>query len=64
MRRTMIDTAEAAELLGVSTGWLRRRRCAGLGPAYIKLGGRVRYDVEDLTNFLLANRVEPSEGVR
>lgn len=56
-----LSEKEAAEYLGVVNhrtlqDW-RTMRVGG--PAYIKLGKRVAYDVADLDAFIAANRVEP-----
>lgn len=42
------NTRQAAEVLNEPEGTLRYWRCAGKGPAYIKLAGRVRYDEADV----------------
>jgi hypothetical protein len=47
---------EAALYLGVSLSWLDKARMAGLGPAFIKIGARVVYDVADLDFYLRQNR--------
>lgn len=42
---SMLDTKQAAELLGVSVGYLAQMRSRGLrrGPRYLKAGTRVLY---------------------
>ena len=50
---------QAAEYLGVSLSWLDKARLTGLGPIYIRIGGkggRVVYDSGDLDEFLQNNR--------
>jgi len=42
-QRTM-DTLQASLYLGVPAGTLARWRVEGVGPAYLKLGSRVRYE--------------------
>jgi excisionase family DNA binding protein len=49
---TLLTETEAAERLRVSLATLRRRRCEGRAPAYIKVGASVRYRVEDLDAFI------------
>lgn len=44
----LLNTQEAAELLGLSSRTLEKHRTYGTGPVYRKLGGRVVYDVVDL----------------
>lgn len=56
-----LSEREAAAYLGpLSERTLQDWRTKGTGgPAYIKVGRRVAYDVADLDAFLKANRVEP-----
>lgn len=60
MTNTLLDTRQAAEMLGLSPKCLERWRGEGSGPAYIKAGpgkrARVRYRVADLDAWLDANR--------
>lgn len=44
----LLNTKEAAELLGLSARTLEKHRTYGTGPVYRKLGGRVVYDIADL----------------
>ena len=52
----LITEVEAADLLGLSVKTLRRWRWAGHPPRFIKLGGAVRYDMEDLRAFMESGR--------
>jgi predicted site-specific integrase-resolvase len=52
---------EAAKLLRVSEGTLRDWRYRGVGPAYIRVGQRPRYDVRDLERWLRDRRQETQE---
>jgi helix-turn-helix protein len=47
---------QAAEFLGVSLSWLDKARISGLGPVFVKMGGRVLYDSRDLEAFIDGNR--------
>jgi len=47
---------QAAEFLGVSLSWLDKARITGMGPVYVKMGGRVLYDTRDLEAFIDSNR--------
>ncbi len=48
---------EAARFLGLSKSWLDKRRLeGGDGPAYLKLGRRVVYDLKDLEKWASSNR--------
>lgn len=55
-RKRLLNRKEAAHFLNVSQSWLDKSRLSGLGPAYIQIGGTVRYSFEDLEQFLAANR--------
>ncbi len=46
-----LRTPEAARLLGLSERTLEKHRVYGTGPTFLKLGGRVVYTVEALTNW-------------
>ena len=64
VRRRLVSTAEAAEILGTTAGALREARSSGrLALPWVKLGRRgVRYDVRDLEAAIDAGRVQPGEG--
>ena len=50
----------AGDLIGVSAGTLRNWRCdprGNRGPAYVKLGGRVVYKLDDLKTWLDSHTV-------
>jgi predicted DNA-binding transcriptional regulator AlpA len=51
-----IPVAEAAAFLGVSKSWLDKHRVHGGGPAYLKIGRRVVYDLNDLEEFAAGRR--------
>jgi predicted DNA-binding transcriptional regulator AlpA len=59
----LLTEREAAELIGMSVHWLRRKRWAGGGIPFIKIGdgpvGAVRYRREDIDTFI-AGRVRKS----
>ena len=46
-----VNTAQAAEYLGLRPNTLEIWRCRNKGPKYMKLGRRVLYDVADLEEF-------------
>lgn len=48
----LLDTREAAKRLGVKKHTLENWRVSGRGPRFVKLGGLVRYPVEEITRFL------------
>jgi predicted DNA-binding transcriptional regulator AlpA len=51
-----LTVQETAAHLAVSKSWLDKRRHDGNGPAYLKLGRRVVYDIIDLENWAASNR--------
>ena len=51
----MMDTAAAAELLGVSVALMNKFRIQGGGPRYIKMGRSVRYSQAALAAWLTQN---------
>jgi predicted site-specific integrase-resolvase len=44
----LLTERQAADLLNVKVATLRRWRWAGKGPAFLKVGGAVRYDPAEL----------------
>ena len=50
---------EAAAFLRVKVDTLRIWRRDGRGPAYVKVGGRVRYLMEDLEQFVRGRSARP-----
>lgn len=52
--RRILNEAEAARYLGISRSWLRQLRQKGGGPAYHRLGRRVGFALEDLSDWLAA----------
>ena len=48
----LLHEAEAAEILLVKVSTLRRWRWAGQGPRFIKVGFAVRYDTQQLKDYL------------
>lgn len=55
-RSTTIDTDEAARRIGLQPGTLHNMRWRGDGPPFLKIGGRVRYRVTDLAEWLDSRR--------
>ena len=56
----LVPTARAAEILGRSPATLKRWRYEGVGPDYVEIEGRVRYDVNVLLEFIRKNTRVPS----
>ena len=62
-RATTVSPVEAAERLGVERSTLDNWRWKGGGPRYLKVGGRVRYRLADLADWLDAqSRSSTSDG--
>jgi predicted DNA-binding transcriptional regulator AlpA len=49
---------ETSKYTAMSRSWLRLKRMKGGGPAYIRIGRAIRYDIRDLDAWLSAHRVE------
>ena len=56
----LVNTREAAEILGRSPATLKRWRYEGIGPDYVEMEGRVRYDVAVLLEYIRQNTRVPS----
>jgi hypothetical protein len=52
----LLNETQAADLLNIKVPTLRRWRWAGKGPAFLKIGGAVRYDRAELEGFIAAAR--------
>lgn len=50
-----MNTTQAAEYLGLKYGTLAGWRFHGVGPKYVKMGGAIRYKIEDLDDFAAKN---------
>ena len=59
-RRQLVNTKELSEIWGVPESTLRYWRCAEIGPTYVKLGGRIKYDLADVERYVRANKRMPS----
>jgi predicted site-specific integrase-resolvase len=58
----LLSSADVAEWLDVSERTLEFWRYVGKGPAYVKVGKRVRYRPADVEAFLEANRQDAEAG--
>lgn len=54
--KIVLDPIATASYLGVAKQTLARWRCEGGGPAFLKLGTRIRYERADLDRWLDARR--------
>ena len=50
--RRLLKEDEAAQILSLEVATLRRWRWSGRGPRFLKLGGAVRYDPQQLKDYL------------
>jgi len=58
-RSRLLTENQAAQILGVNAGTLRRWRWSGEGPEYLRIGRRaIRYESTDLEAFIAAGRTE------
>jgi hypothetical protein len=58
-----LNTKEAARYLGLSSVTLRKRRCAGKDPQFVRVGRTVRYHIRDLVAFLKDANGEENQRV-
>jgi phage terminase Nu1 subunit (DNA packaging protein) len=56
----LVNTREAAEILGRSPATLKRWRYEGIGPDYVEMERRVSYDVAVLLEYIRQNTRVPS----
>jgi len=56
----LISTKELSKMWDMPESTLRYWRCAGIGPTYVKLGGRIKYDLADVEAYVRANKRKPS----
>jgi predicted DNA-binding transcriptional regulator AlpA len=54
-----IKEEAVAKIIGVAVQTLRNWRCQQRGPAYIKAGRAVRYDLEDICAFMQRKKIDP-----
>jgi hypothetical protein len=57
---TLITPKEAARILVRPESTLRYWRCVGVGPQWIKIEGRIFYDVANLVEYIQRGRRRPS----
>lgn len=55
--RAALPTDEAAHYVGLAYGTLKKMRVTGDGPAYVRIGSRIVYLIEDLNAWLQEHRV-------
>jgi predicted site-specific integrase-resolvase len=61
----LYTSKETAELLAVALSTLATWRSQGKGPRYIKLGGAVRYCMDDVTKYVEQRQMyRPQRGAK
>ncbi len=60
LSRQLVSTKELSSIWGVPESTLRYWRSAETGPPYVKLGGRIKYDLADVERYVRANKRMPS----
>ena len=64
IRPNLLSEADTARYIGMSRAFLRKSRTDGTrrdhtpGPPYIRIGRTIRYDLEDLNQWIAAHRKE------
>ena len=58
MLSAMLTASELAALIGKNVRTLANWRCARIGPRFVKIGNSVWYRVNDVENWINAQRVE------
>jgi hypothetical protein len=58
LRRFLLGEADTSQYIAMSRPWLRLQRMRGTGPAFLRIGRSIRYDVRDLDTWLSSHRVE------
>ena len=64
VQAAFLDDRDAAALTGFGVQTLRNWRFKHIGPPYTKLNGKaVRYSIQELLNWMEANRVDPGREI-
>lgn len=58
----LLTPKQAARHLNLSVSWLAKRRLAGDGPPYVKLGGAVRYVEASLQQWMKGQQRTSTSG--
>jgi hypothetical protein len=56
----LLSTRQLSELLNIPLGTLRYWRKMGVGPAWVKLEGTIRYNWADVDEYVSSNTRQPS----
>lgn len=52
----LLHERDAAKILAMTPAWLQRQRWLGTGPAYVKHGRAVRYELSALEHWIATHR--------
>lgn len=52
-----VNEKEASQMIGVAVQTLRNWRHQRKGPVYIKMGRLVRYEIDDLADFIRSRKI-------
>ena len=58
-QQSIVGEKKAAVIMGLAVQTLRNWRHYGQGPAYLKLGKSVRYDLQDIEVYLQKRKIDP-----
>jgi predicted site-specific integrase-resolvase len=50
--KEVMNTKQAADWLGLSVSTMNQWRANGLGPTYVRMGGRIAYRIQDLREWV------------
>jgi hypothetical protein len=59
VRSVLLHEDTAAKMLAVSPAWLQRKRWEGGGPAYVRHGRAIRYEVSAIEKWIETHRIDP-----
>jgi hypothetical protein len=62
--KKLVNEDEASEIIKLKPSTLRKRRCWGMPPAYLKIGSKIFYDVVELEKFLDSCICNPTSDTR
>lgn len=62
--KPLLEEEAAAPLIGWSVSTLQKKRVAGDGPPYVKLGRSVRYRPEDLEAYVIEHTISSTSQQR
>lgn len=62
IQKKFVTDVELAGALGVAVQTLRNWRFQGRGPAYVKLGKMVRYDLAEAVDYFRQHRIVPGDN--